>query len=344
MKRLVLIVVLFASALSLSAQRSVQVWEGNMYSTFPIETVDSITFLLHPKGTLRECKTDTVFITKTDTVERVVTKHDTVTVVKTDTVYINQCEDSNKAIGVFSVSADKQVAFAQGNLQYTQSTKTWSFAKHQYDTIGAANMNGNVLADKIDLFGWSANNTTAPFGINLSNKTADYLGDFVDWGINEIGNDAPNTWRTLTRDEWNYLIHTRANAKNLMGVVQITTDSSTYVNGFIFLPDAWVCPAGVTFKSGFATKNDEQAYADHQTIVFADWQKMEAAGAVFLPCAGSRNGSTVYLVGYYGIYWSATADGDDSSALLSFDPEGIGTGSYCGRFAGRSVRLVQDLK
>ena len=62
----------------------------------------------------------------------------------------------------FTVAEGKQVTFSGGNLQYTQSTQTWVFAEHQYDTIGNANITtgaeGNkVLADKIDLFGWSGN-------------------------------------------------------------------------------------------------------------------------------------------------------------------------------------------
>ena len=62
----------------------------------------------------------------------------------------------------FTVAEGKQVTFSGGNLQYTRSTQTWAFAEHQYDTIGNANITtgaeGNkVLADKIDLFGWSGN-------------------------------------------------------------------------------------------------------------------------------------------------------------------------------------------
>ena len=90
--------------------------------------------------------------------------------------------------GRFSVATDKQVYFSQGNLQCNNpnnaATRTWAFAEHQYDRIGTANLQntkiGVILGSTIDLFGWSANNTTAPFGISLSQDAADYAGDFVD--------------------------------------------------------------------------------------------------------------------------------------------------------------------
>ena len=134
-------------------------------------------------------------------------------------------------IGTFSVSATKQVTFSPGNLQYTQSTDTWSFAENQYDYIGTDNVIGGTvssnsfgdsilgtaLADKVDLFGLSTSTTN--FGVSISiDSENDYSGSFIDWGTNKIGNDAPNTWRTLTYEEWNYLCWVRPNYSELCGV------------------------------------------------------------------------------------------------------------------------------
>ena len=102
MKRLILLAIVFATTLSLSAQRNMQVWEGNTYSEFYTNDVDSVTFLLYPEGILRECKPDTVTITKTDTIVKVVTKSDTVTVVKKDTVYIPA--DANPTVTTTAVT------------------------------------------------------------------------------------------------------------------------------------------------------------------------------------------------------------------------------------------------
>jgi hypothetical protein len=93
-----------------------------------------------------------------------------------------------KGIGEFSVSSNKKVTFSPGNLQYTQSTNTWSFAENQYDYIGTDNVTGGSvssnqygdskygtdLADKVDLFGWSTSATN--FGMSTSIDNDDYYG------------------------------------------------------------------------------------------------------------------------------------------------------------------------
>ena len=240
-------------------------------------------------------------------------------------------------IGVFSVSDSKQVTFSKGNLQYTQSTDTWSFAENQYDYLGEANIaiDADVLADKVDLFGWSTGATN--FGVSTSTDYNDYGGSFVDWGTNQIGNDAPNTWRTLTYDEWNYLLNNRTNANDLVGVAQVNG-----VNGLIFLPDNWTCPAGVTFKSGFHSSYGVDYYAAYQTFTAEQWSKLESAGAVFLPAAGTRDDSNVYYVQINGYYWSATGSLSRTAYYLNFFSDEACMLSL-NRFCGLSVRLVKDL-
>ena len=252
-------------------------------------------------------------------------------------------------IGVFSISADKQVTFSKGNLQYTQSTNTWSFASAQWEVIGTDNVTGGsvssgqygdskegtALADKVDLFGWST--ATTNFGVSTSTSDSDYSGSFVDWGTNKIGNDAPNTWRTLTYDEWKYLLNTRPKASSLKGVAQVNG-----VNGLILLPDNWTCPAGVTFQSGFHSNYDVDHYAAKQTFTAEQWSKLEAAGALFLPASGYRIYSYVYSVHYYGGYWSATGGNSSYAIYLKFCSDEAYMDSSI-RHYGRSVRLVKDL-
>ena len=263
-------------------------------------------------------------------------------VIKVDSISMVAPEEPEKptpsaGIGVFSVSADKQVTFSKGNLQYTQSTNTWSFAENQYDYLGEANIaiDADVLADKVDLFGWSTSATY--FGVSTSEYYDDYSGSFVDWGTNQIGADAPNTWRTLSYDEWNYLLNTRTNASSLKGVAQVNG-----VNGLIFLPDNWTCPAGVTFKSGFHSEYSVEAYGQYQTFSADQWSKLESAGAVFLPAAGYRNGSNVSGVQDGGHYWSATEYDSCIAYYLSFGSDEAGM-DVDARDYGRFVRLVKDL-
>ena len=362
---------MFAVVLGVNAQRRMQVWEGNTYMQFFTTEVDSVTFLSFPEGILQECEEihdtiiktitvhDTVTLTVRDTITKTVTVRDTITQIVKDTVYIQYCPDtvSDKPLaGAFSVSATKQVRFSRGNLQYTQSTQTWSFADNQYDMLGTDNVDGgtesydatygysksgSALADKIDLFGWSGSTGSAKWGIGTSTSNSDYSGDFVDWGTN-IGDG--KTWYTLTIDEWYYLRWTRTNADNLIGVARINlnADGTEYANGLVLLPDNWTCPAGVTFKSGFASKYSVQAYANYQTFTVSDWQKLEAAGAVFLPASGSRYGSDVDYVQGIGDYWSATPYDSDYAREFYFNSYEASTYNYWNRY-GRAVRLVQDL-
>ena len=257
--------------------------------------------------------------------------------------------NSNYAAKAFSVSSSKQVYFSPGNLQYTQSTDTWSFASTQWEVIGTDNVKGGsvssgeygdsiggtALVDKVDLFGWSTSTTN--FGVSTSTDYDDYSGNFVDWGTNKIGNDAPNTWRTLTYNEWDYVVFDRPNASSLKGIAQVNG-----VNGLILLPDSWTCPSGVTFKSGFHNNYAVDYYADHQTFTADQWSKLEAAGAVFLPAAGERNGSDVNFVQNYGDYWSASSYDSDYADYLCFGSGGANM-DFTYRLDGRSVRLVKDL-
>ena len=236
----------------------------------------------------------------------------------------------------FSVSETQKVTFSPGNLQYHPANNEWRFAPSQLDYIGDANSNcSSTYNGWLDLFGWSTSATN--FGVSTSTDENDYSGSFVDWGTNKIGNDAPNTWRTLTYYEWDYLRYYRTNADSLVGVAQVNG-----VNGLIFLPDNWTCPSGVTFKAGFQSNYGVDYYAAYQTFTADQWSKLEAAGAVFLPASGRRYGSNVNYVQYYGLYWSATENLSNYASHLDFRSGGAYVNSDF-RYLGFSVRLVKDL-
>ena len=249
--------------------------------------------------------------------------------------------------GRFSVSDGKQVYFAKGNLQYTRSTGTWSFAKQQTDCLGDANIttdtNGNtVLADTIDLFGWGTGNNPADTSTNIHNYPT-----FNDWGTNVVGTDAAYTWRTLSKAEWKYLFCTRTDADQLFG---FATVGST--KGLVILPDDWILPAGAAFtpstakgltKSGCFYSNDNGDNYTHNVYTPADWLSMESAGAVFLPAAGSRYRTDINWVQSAGNYWSSTTTSSDSQVYyLYFNNQYLIPDSYNRRSNAFSVRLVQD--
>ena len=240
----------------------------------------------------------------------------------------------SQPVGCFSVSADQYVSFAPGNLQYTYSSRKWSFAENQYDTIGNANANGTTLGAVIDMFGWST--SSSAWGVSTSSNNTDYAGEFLDWGANTIGKDKPNTWRTLTSEEWDYLLNLRPDAANLKGIAQVAG-----VNGLVLLSDNWTTPAGLTFKSGFVTAYDESAFAAHQTFTAEQWAQMQEAGAVFLPAAGVRNGASIYFLNNYCNYWSATSFGDYYAFYISATPNEAYVGN-ADRNNGQAVRLVKN--
>ncbi len=339
MKKLLLLLLVAFNTLLLHAQTNQVVWlNGKVYYQQPVTAIDSITYDMNNMIT-----GDTLKLIMPRATQQIVYKeiHDTIIKEIHDTVYIDRL-DENLLAGVFSVSAEWHVAFTKGNLQYTQSTATWSFAENQYDMLGTDNVSGSALADKIDLFGWSGSTGSAKWGIGISTNDSDYAGDFMDWGANIIGTGVHNTYRTLTYDEWEYLLNTRTNASEKRGVARIQLSDTEYANGLILLPDRWICPEGVTFKSGLASERGIEDYATYQTFTLAQWQQLEAAGAVFLPATGFRFGSRMNHVQNAGCYWSATASGSDSAYYLRFFSSSAYTGSYYRNY-GQAVRLVKDL-
>ena len=243
------------------------------------------------------------------------------------------CEpNAPEVIGVFSVSETKQVTFSKGNLQYHSANNVWRFAGKQWECIDYSS--ADTHKGWSDLFGWSTFGTSAPTDEGI------YTGSFVDWGTKAIGNDAPNMWRTMTYDEWSYLLATRPNASSLKGVAQVNG-----VNGLILLPDNWICPAGIAFKSGFHSDSGVDYYATYQTFTAKQWLKFETAGAVFLPACIYRFGNTdsgMIIMQMNGGYWSSTKEDDHFARCLFFSPMEASMLSFI-KYKGLSVRLVKDL-
>lgn len=258
----------------------------------------------------------------------------------------------NDGIGVFSVGEGKTVTFSPGNLLYHPANDEWRFAENQTDYIGEANENiSDTYNGWIDLFGWGTGNHPTSSSSDYS-----YYQTFVDWGNNKIGNDAPNTWRTLTKEEWMYIFLTRTNAHLLFGLGTIGNWSNK-VTGLIILPDNWLTPTDLNFTpsttTGFSWNEEWKMYEDsigddytHNSYSYEEWLKMEEAGAVFLPSAGCRYadiGAWSFL--YYGGYWSSTRCDITFSYCLGFNSTSIQPqqSSDSPPYYGQSVRLIKKL-
>ena len=272
----------------------------------------------------------------------------------------------------FSVNRDTKVAFSCGNLQYKASKNEWSFATSQYEIVGEANksIGKNTYGGAIDLFGWGtgANPTMAecsncsttfeimgpdngnePWDAGRRRSPMDY-NDFIDWGTNPItnGGNKANMWRTLTKDEWNYLFFLRDEWGDRFSLGTVAG-----VKGVILLPDEWTLPPSIVFTSaqdagltpnenGFCSNINESNY-DLNTFTEVQWQSMQDNGAVFLPAAGSRAETTCSGIGEEGFYWSSSIDDESTAFSLGFTKAIVAPKVSEPRASGQSVRLVFPL-
>ena len=239
--------------------------------------------------------------------------------------------------GVFSVSAAKKVSFAQGNLQatYNGSDWSWAFAEHQWDYIGNAAGNTKVTASSpyisenatVDLFGWVGASSTwtavNKYGITSSSATnnTNGYGNVAseslksDWGaLIGLG------WRTLSMAEWTYLLTTRT------------------VNGGTGAGKSYTLNQSVNGKKGMVIYPDNYTGAVYSG---SDWDSFEAAGCVFLPAAGWRNGTTISNINDRGFYWSSTP-ATKTDAKRMFFAGGLDLSDTNSRAFGFSVRLVKE--
>jgi len=252
--------------------------------------------------------------------------------------------------GLFSVSENQQVYFSQGNLQYQASTNTWRFADNQYDYIGSSNYAiSSIYSGWIDLFGWGTSgynhgaNSYQPWSTKQMSSDYYVYGSYfynlydqtgqADWGYNPISNggNTVNQWRTLTRLEWNYVFNTRNTASG----IRYAKAKVNGVNGVILLPDDWNCD----IYNLNNTNSDNVSYSSNALTV-SQWTILENAGAVFLPAAGYRFGTSVGNSGSCGYYWSASYCNNNYSYVTYFSDSQFGAVNSSNRSYGQSVRVV----
>ena len=253
---------------------------------------------------------------------------------------------------------------------------TWCFAEHQWDYVGDATY-GTVYAGGekcdnaqisenyqgwIDLFGWGTSGYYSQpyktstdyeyYGVPRTDQSI--AGTEYDWGVfNAIYNpqtgntDPTGTWRTLTGSEGTYLLGTSGSTRGgkhtdwwIYNMVTITAaDGTNDVSGLIVYPD------GVTEKPAGVTANLGRANTGCVAISKADFDALEAAGCVFLPAAGYRSTTSIYVANSYGNYWSSSyGNGNNIACYLHFYNGYVGPSYYLNRPIGRSVRLVKDVE
>ncbi|MBO4599926.1 MAG: hypothetical protein J5641_04225 [Bacteroidales bacterium] len=239
-----------------------------------------------------------------------------------DTLAVGKCG------GLFSVSPTMKVRFSPGNLQYQPSTRLCRFAAGQTEVIGWKPFYGNDrYKGWIDLFGWG----TAMQPTNYSLNPEDY--SFADWGFYcGLPTEGGKIWRTLTMDEWTYLLAKRPRARRLYALAYVEKHY-----GLILLPDGWKCPKGVYVKPG-----PKEDYVNWYTA--EKWALLEAAGAVFLPCETKRVGTDPAGSASACHYWTASPNSKkaDEALYILVDPY-VPQARSAAKHEGMSVRLVQEV-
>jgi hypothetical protein len=234
---------------------------------------------------------------------------------------------------------------------------------------GNTSVGNPTEGDKIDLFGWSTNYGPNYYGISPSDQldysdSYIYQGNFYDWGNASIQNGGASgcLWRTPSKDDYNYILNQRSastisgksNARFLMVHFPADIYGKIYNAGIILFPDNYVLPTleHTTIPAGSINMKNTYLLSEIVELNWDDWGKMEAAGAVYLPAAGDRLGTTVTLEDENypkGGYWTSTkstTEGYISTCAVSLlierynDRYQMPLYDPIGRRSGQSVRLI----
>lgn len=175
---------------------------------------------------------------------------------------------------------------------------------------------------------------TTTVRIALTNYEKDGVERF-QW--KDGGKYAGNEDRVLSSAEWTYLLVTRDEGKEQKEALGNVNN----INGLIILPDDWVQPNGVpTFKPTTEGMGyDKNVYSADQ------WGKMEAAGAVFLPCRGYGNTSATDVEDEtdQGSYWASNSYSQENGYCMRFDNLEIHDVNNADKKLYYSVRLVREV-
>lgn len=262
--------------------------------------------------------------------------------------------------GEFKVSPTKTVHFSKGNYQCGYNGNR--FAEQQYYYIGAGN---NRIASwytstssYFDLLGWGKDYRT------ITTEISYYSEPFNDWGNNYISKaDHDAGWRTMTDAEWRYLLlesgcHIAfATIDKTKGIVLLPEDKLSEVEA-LEIPFKTVKDEGKTCSvNDYSLSSSKTYYTDNQYTP-EEWEQLEKVGAVFLPAACYRTGSSsdattaetvLYDYDGSGYYWSSTPNASDSryasyvKFVVSYGTatiKVINEGRQ--RYTGMTVRLVTE--
>ena len=198
-----------------------------------------------------------------------------------------------------------------------------------YDQTNTVLGDGNIYGDETrKLYDWGQYNPIKKIAVVVNKYGREVQKDTT---IDFLG-----TWRTLTAEEWTYLMNNRSmpneSTTKLWAPANVTLDGTTY-KGTLLFPDDFVFEKlGVQH---FTLGNSSSTATVDQTM----WEIMEDAGVVFLPYTGNRVDQTVSNVGTQGYYWSTSVTSAKQAKAMN-----VQTGAIVNveRGYGYPVRLVRD--
>ena len=229
--------------------------------------------------------------------------------------------------------------------------------------------NENVVSYNVYGFGPSFGNGHGPGALTNDIDTNSGTNRWFDWGYGNYIREynpcshpttgplshardstmyLPAVWRTLTGDEWLYLLTKRVVSGNDSAFTYVRLkygDNATdTVTGLIIYPDDFIFSEADVAILPFGPYSINEIDAD-------TWAALERVGCIFLPGSSSRkfnSGNPIIKEQEYGIecaYWSATASSVSQASAIrfAFREKQISKINDT-RSSGFLVRLVQDVK
>ena len=278
----------------------------------------------------------------------------------------------------FSISENEQVLFSESNLLYGLSEGDLKLVGLGQHTIGAFRDGTAITEDYAnqsrgyaDLFGWGtwvADHKGSTTPKSTSTTKTYYWTNTDQFGYTESRAPADgfiDNWFILTKDEWEYLLNTRpmANPNGLRYVRASIKDGDQMIPGLILFPDAEELSTETNIAAAFnACGGVVSPYTDsfENYIEKSKWDEFALMwfslpsynGLVFLPAAGSRDGTTIKYNStgnnVAGFYWTSKPTNGFPYAMV-FDKTEVKltNGTFCFQSItkplGCSVRLIHAM-